>query len=119
VVAASAEEHHLIVCTLCSCYPLSLLGLSPAWYKSRAYRARAVREPRLLLADSFGLALDPATRITVHDSTADLRYLVLPLRPAGTAGWDEAELRPLATRDCMLGVARCAAQGQGSAVAAS
>ena len=98
--------HNLVTCTLCSCYPLSLLGLSPKWYKSRAFRARAVREPRKMLADSFGLDL-PADEwtIRVHDSTADLRFLVLPPRPAGTEGWSEEQLRSLVTRDSMIGVA--------------
>jgi nitrile hydratase subunit alpha len=99
--------HNLITCTLCSCYPLSLLGLSPKWYKSRSYRARAVREPRSMLRDSFGLDLPPERwTIRVHDSTADLRYLVLPPRPyEGTEDWTEDELRQLVTRDTMIGVA--------------
>lgn len=98
--------HNLITCTLCSCYPLSLLGLSPKWYKSRSYRARAVREPRAMLQDSFGLELTPQEwTIRVHDSTADLRYIVLPPRPPNTEGWNEAELRRLVTRDTMIGVA--------------
>jgi nitrile hydratase subunit alpha len=98
--------HNVITCTLCSCYPLSLLGLSPKWYKSRSYRARAVREPRMMLRDSFGLDL-PSDQwiIRVHDSTADLRYLVLPPRPTGTENWTEEELRQLVTRDTMIGVA--------------
>ena len=98
--------HNLVTCTLCSCYPLSLLGLSPKWYKSRSFRARAVREPRAMLRDSFGLDL-PANewKIRVHDSTADLRFLVLPPRPVGTEGWSEERLRSLVTRDSMIGVA--------------
>lgn len=103
---SSKGVHNLITCTLCSCYPLSLLGLSPKWYKSRSFRARAVREPRAMLRDSFGLDLpEKEWTIKVHDSTADLRYLVLPPRPAGTAGWSEENLRSLATRDTMIGVA--------------
>jgi nitrile hydratase subunit alpha len=94
--------HHLVVCTLCSCYPWPVLGLPPVWYKSPAYRARAVIDPRGVLAE-FGLALDPSTRIEVHDSTAELRYLVLPQRPAGTEGLDEAALAALVTRDAMIG----------------
>ena len=105
VVESTAECHHLVVCTLCSCYPLSILGLSPPWYKDRSFRARAVREPRAMLKDSFGLDLDPAVRIKVHDSTADLRHLVLPMRPEGTSTWSEEELMALVTRDTMIGVA--------------
>lgn len=98
--------HNLITCTLCSCYPLSLLGLSPKWYKSRSYRARAVREPRAMLRDSFGLDLAPTSwTVRVHDSTADLRYLVLPPRPPNTEDWTEEDLRKLVTRDTMIGVA--------------
>jgi len=98
--------HNLITCTLCSCYPLSLLGLSPKWYKSRSFRARAVREPRAMLRDSFGLDLSPKDwSIRVHDSTADLRYLVLPPRPPDSEGYTERELRSLVTRDTMIGVA--------------
>mmetsp|Transcript_83966 Transcript_83966/g.151512 ORF Transcript_83966/g.151512 Transcript_83966/m.151512 type:complete len:484 (-) Transcript_83966:116-1567(-) len=106
VVASAPDKHHLVVCTLCSCYPLSLLGLSPAWYKARAYRARAVRAPRALLRECFGLNLPEAVTVEVHDSTADLRFLVLPLRPAGTEGWSEEKLRALVTRDSMIGVAQ-------------
>ena len=98
--------HNLITCTLCSCYPLSLLGLSPKWYKSRSYRARAVREPRAMLRDSFGLDLAPTRwTVRVHDSTADLRYIVLPPRPPNTEDWTEEDLRRLVTRDTMIGVA--------------
>ena len=92
------------MCTLCSCYPLSMLGLSPAWYKDVRYRARAVRAPRALLAE-FGVALPPSTAVRVHDSTADCRYLVLPERPHGTDGWNEAQLAALVTRDSLIGVA--------------
>ena len=106
VVDNDETTHNLIVCTLCSCYPAALLGPSPAWYKSRSYRARAVRSPRKLLQAEFGLEISPAVRVRVHDSTADLRYLVLPARPTGTDGWSEEDLLKLVTRDSMLGVAR-------------
>lgn len=96
--------HNVIVCTLCSCYPRLLLGPSPDWYKSRAYRSRVVREPRAVLRE-LGLELPPETEVVVHDSTAELRYLVLPERPAGTEGWGEAELAAIVTRDCMIGTA--------------
>ena len=96
--------HNVIVCTLCSCYPRMLLGFSPDWYKSRAYRSRVVREPRAVLAE-FGTAVPDGIELRVHDSTADLRYMVLPLRPAGTEGWDEAALAALVTRDSMIGTA--------------
>ena len=96
--------HNMIVCTLCSCYPRMLLGIPPDWYKSRNYRSRAVREPRAVLAE-FGLHLNLATEIRVHDSTADMRYLVLPMRPAGTEGWSEQQLAAIVSRDCMIGVA--------------
>ncbi|WP_137124395.1 nitrile hydratase subunit alpha [Roseomonas sp. HF4] len=95
--------HHLVVCTLCSCYPRSVLGRPPAWYKSRAYRARAVRDPRGVLAE-FGTVLPEGMELRVHDSNAELRYLVVPARPAGTEGWDEARLATLVTRDSMIGV---------------
>jgi nitrile hydratase subunit alpha len=97
-------EHNVIVCTLCSCYPRMLLGLPPDWYKSRAYRSRTVREPRRVLAE-FGLTLPDDVTVRVHDSTADMRYLVLPRRPVGTEGWAEARLASIVTRDCMIGVA--------------
>jgi nitrile hydratase len=96
--------HNLIVCTLCSCYPRHLIGPPPDWYKARAYRSRAVREPRLILRE-FGVALPYDVRVEVHDSTADLRYLVLPMRPAGTEGWSEDRLAAIVTRDCMIGTA--------------
>jgi nitrile hydratase len=96
--------HNLIVCTLCSCYPRLLIGLPPDWYKARAYRSRAVREPRVVLRE-FGLELPDNVRVEVHDSTADLRYLVLPARPAGTEGWSEERLAGIVTRDCMVGTA--------------
>lgn len=104
VVENTAEVHNMIVCTLCSCYPRMLLGIPPDWYKSRNYRSRAVREPRAVLSE-FGLELGPDVAVRVHDSTADMRYLVLPMRPAGTQGWDEARLASIVTRDCMIGVA--------------
>jgi len=103
VYEQTPKEHHFIVCTLCSCYPLSLLGLSPDWYKSREYRSRAVREPRQLLAD-FGTVVLADRRVVVHDSTADCRYMILPRRPSGTDGWTEAQLLELITRDSMIGV---------------
>ena len=100
----TALRHNLIVCTLCSCYPRGLLGLPPDWYKARAYRSRAVREPRAVLAE-FGLVLPEGVAVEVHDSTSDQRYLVLPIRPAGTEGMDEAALASLVTRDCLIGTA--------------
>jgi nitrile hydratase len=96
------DVHHLVVCTLCSCYPWPVLGLPPVWYKSAPYRARAVVDPRGVLAD-FGVALPAGTALEVHDSTAELRYLVVPQRPAGTEGWSEERLASLVTRDAMIG----------------
>lgn len=96
--------HNLVVCTLCSCYPWALLGLPPNWYKSAAYRSRAVSEPRAVLKE-FGLELPEETAVNVWDSSSDLRYLVLPERPAGTEGWSEERLAGIVTRDCMIGVA--------------
>jgi nitrile hydratase len=96
--------HNVVVCTLCSCYPRGLLGLPPDWYKARAYRSRTIREPRAVLAE-FGTSVPDDVEIRVHDSTADLRYLVLPMRPPGTEDMSEAELAPLVTRDCMIGTA--------------
>jgi nitrile hydratase len=104
VMENTPAVHNMIVCTLCSCYPRMLLGIPPDWYKSRNYRSRAVREPRAVLAE-FGLHLNTETIIRVHDSTADMRYLVLPMRPAGTEGWSEERLAAIVTRDCMIGVA--------------
>ena len=98
------ETHHVIVCTLCSCYPSALLGLSPAWYKSASYRARVVRQPRQVLLEAFGTTLPSSQRVVVHDSTADCRYLVLPMRPAGSEGLDREALRAIVTRDSLLGV---------------
>lgn len=104
VVENTPAVHNMVVCTLCSCYPRMLLGLPPAWYKSRAYRSRAVREPRAVLRE-FGLELPAGVAVRVHDSTADLRYLVLPMRPPGTEGLTEAQLAALVTRDSMIGTA--------------
>ncbi len=95
-------RHNMVVCTLCSCYPWSVLGLPPVWYKAAPYRAKAVIDPRGTLAD-FGVTLPKETEIRVWDSTAELRYLVLPMRPEGTEGWDEARLATLVTRDSMIG----------------
>ncbi|HYM30238.1 MAG TPA: nitrile hydratase subunit alpha [Candidatus Cybelea sp.] len=103
VVENTPEVHNMVVCTLCSCYPRFLLGLPPLWYKSRAYRSRAVREPRVVLSE-FGTHLADNVTVRVHDSTADMRYLVLPMRPAGTDGMDEAALAALVSRDSMIGV---------------
>jgi nitrile hydratase len=104
VVENTPEVHNAIVCTLCSCYPRMLLGIPPEWYKSRNYRSRMVREPRAVLAE-FGLQIPRQVTIRVHDSTADMRYLVLPMRPAGTDGWSEERLAALVSRDAMIGVA--------------
>ena len=104
VVENDDNVHNLIVCTLCSCYPLTTLGLSPPWYKSRAYRAQAVRKPREMLKNTFGLDIPDGVTIRVHDSTADLRYLVLPKQPKGTETWSESELQNIVTRDCLIGV---------------
>jgi nitrile hydratase len=104
VVENTPEVHNVIVCTLCSCYPRMLLGIPPDWYKSRNYRSRMVREPRTVLSE-FGLELAEKILVRVHDSTADMRYLVLPKRPAGTEGWSEEKLASIVTRDCMIGVA--------------
>ncbi len=96
------DLHNIVVCTLCSCYPRNLLGLPPDWYKSRAYRSRTVREPRKVLAE-FGVTLADGTEVRVHDSTADMRYIVIPNRPAGTEGWNAEALAALVTRDSMIG----------------
>ena len=104
-VENTPEVHNLVVCTLCSCYPFALLGMSPIWYRSPAYRARAVREPRAVLAE-FGVTLPDGLGIKVWDSTAELRYLVVPQRPAGTEGMSEAQLAALVTRDSMIGTDR-------------
>ena len=103
VVENTAHVHNVVVCTLCSCYPRMLLGLPPDWYKSRPYRSRVVNEPRTVLRE-FGTELGPDVTVRVHDSTADMRYMVLPMRPSGTAGMSETELAELVTRDSMIGV---------------
>ena len=110
VVENTAEVHNLVVCTLCSCYPWPVLGLPPVWYKSAPYRARAVSDPRGVLAE-FGTALDKDVEIQVWDSTAEMRYLVLPLRPPGTESWSEDELAELVTRNSMIGVETVAVPG--------
>jgi nitrile hydratase subunit alpha len=105
IVLENTEKiHNLVVCTLCSCYPRMLLGLPPDWYKSKAYRSRAVREPRAVLVE-FGTILPDSVQVCVHDSTADMRYLVIPRRPAATDSLSEAQLATLVTRDSMIGVA--------------
>jgi len=102
VVENTPDTHHVVVCTLCSCYPWPVLGLPPVWYKSAPYRSRVVIEPRGVLKD-FGLTLPDNTRIRVWDSTAEIRYLVLPMRPANTEGWTEEQLAAIVTRDAMIG----------------
>ncbi|MET9970864.1 nitrile hydratase subunit alpha [Streptomyces sp. NPDC006356] len=104
VVENTATTHNVIVCTLCSCYPLRLLGPSPSWYKSEAYRSRVVREPHAVLAE-FGLVLPPGTEVTVWDSSAETRYMVLPRRPDGTEGMSEEDLAGLVTRNALIGTA--------------
>jgi nitrile hydratase subunit alpha len=101
-VENTPEEHNLVVCTLCSCYPWPVLGLPPVWYKSAPYRSRAVIDPRGVLAE-FGVTLPETTRIRIWDSTAEIRYLVVPMRPEGTEGWSEDALADLVTRDSMIG----------------
>jgi nitrile hydratase alpha subunit len=105
------DRHHLVTCTLCSCYPKAILGIPPAWYKSEAYRARAVKDPRGVLKE-FGTELPTDVEVRVMDSTADLRYLVLPLRPPGTEGMTEDQLADLVTRDSMIGVTTARSPGQ-------
>jgi len=105
VLENTATVHHMVVCTLCSCYPWPVLGLPPAWFKSASYRARAVAEPRMILRE-FGTLIDKNVEVRVHDSTAEVRYMVLPERPEGTEGWDEESLAALATRNSMVGVER-------------
>lgn len=107
------DTHNMVVCTLCSCYPWAVLGLPPVWYKAPAYRSRAVINPRAVLAE-FGVTLNPETQIRVWDSTAELRYLVVPERPAGTEGLDEAALADLVTRDSMIGTGLALAPGVAS-----
>jgi len=104
VVENTEQVHNVIVCTLCSCYPRSLLGLPPDWYKSRNYRSRVISEPRVVLSE-FGTIIADGVNVRVHDSTADMRYLVVPRRPENTHGWSEAQLAKLVTRDAMIGVA--------------
>jgi nitrile hydratase alpha subunit len=104
VVENSNDVHNIIVCTLCSCYPRTVLGLPPDWYKSRNYRSRVVAEPRAVLKE-FGTELPDSVTLRTHDSNADMRYLVLPERPAGTEGWSQDQLAAVVTRDCMVGVA--------------
>ena len=114
VVENSAKVHNLVVCTLCSCYPWTVLGLPPVWYKSAPYRSRAVIDPRGVLRE-FGLELPEEVAIRVWDSTAELRYLVLPERPAGTEGMSEEALASLVTRDAMVGTAKVSVSGAGGA----
>ncbi|HUS96707.1 MAG TPA: nitrile hydratase subunit alpha [Hyphomicrobiaceae bacterium] len=109
-VENTPEVHNVIVCTLCSCYPKGLLGYPPAWYKSLAYRSRTVREPRKILRE-FGTDIPETTDVRVHDSTADLRYIVLPMRPDGTESWSEDQLAAIITRDSMIGVTRANSPG--------
>ncbi|WP_296798839.1 nitrile hydratase subunit alpha [Variovorax sp.] len=109
-VANSDDQHHMVVCTLCSCYPWPVLGLPPTWYKSAPYRSRAVRDPRGVLAD-FGTVLPETTRIRIWDSTAEVRYLVIPQRPAGTEDLGEEELAALVSRDSMIGTRLADAPG--------
>ena len=105
VVENTDQVHNLVVCTLCSCYPIAVLGLPPSWYKKEAYRSRAVREPRAVLAE-FGVNLPDEVVVNVWDSTAELRYLVLPQRPEGTDGWVDDDLAALVTRNSMIGTER-------------
>lgn len=105
VMENTPAVHNVVVCTLCSCYPRFLVGIPPDWYKSREYRSRVVREPRAVLAE-FGTTIDEGVEIRVHDSTADMRYLVMPMRPEGTENWSESALAELVTRDAMIGVTR-------------
>ncbi|MEO7854437.1 MAG: nitrile hydratase subunit alpha [Rubrivivax sp.] len=112
------ERHHLVVCTLCSCYPWPVLGLPPTWYKSAPYRSRAIKDPRGVLAD-FGVTLPPSTQISVVDSTAEVRYLVIPMRPAGSEGLGQDELAERVTRDSMIGTGLASTTAPGAAPAAS
>jgi nitrile hydratase len=111
VVENTPEAHNVIVCTLCSCYPVFVLGRPPDWYKSAAYRSRVVRWPREVLRE-FGTEVAPGRQLRVHDSTADMRYLVLPMRPPRTEGWSAAALEAIVTRDTMIGTAECRAAGE-------
>ncbi len=110
-VEQTDDTHHMVVCTLCSCYPWPVLGLPPTWYKSAPYRSRAVRDPRGVLAE-FGVTLDDSVEVRVWDSTAEVRYLVIPQRPAGTEGFSEEQLAELVTRDSMIGVGLARDPGQ-------
>jgi nitrile hydratase subunit alpha len=110
VVENTAQRHNMVVCTLCSCYPWPVLGLPPVWYKSAPYRSRAVIDPRGVLAD-FGVTLGEDVEVRVWDSTSEMRYLVLPMRPAGTESWSEEKLADLVTRDSMIGVGQPLAPG--------
>ena len=112
VVANTPTDHHLVVCTLCSCYPWALLGLPPTWYKTPEYRSKAVKRPRRMLAEEFGTELPGDVDVRVHDSNSEIRYMVLPQRPAGTEGYDESELADLVTRDAMIGVERLGETGE-------
>jgi nitrile hydratase len=114
VIENTPSRHNMVVCTLCSCYPWTILGLPPTWYKSFAYRSRAVSEPRAVLRE-FGLELDEDVAVHVWDSSAEVRYMVLPERPAGTEGLGEAALAALVTRDAMIGVAKVGAPSQAAA----
>lgn len=105
-VESTSDEHHVVVCTLCSCYPWAVLGLPPTWYKQPAYRSQIVKQPRRVLREDFGLELDEDVRITVWDSSSEARYFVVPERPPGTDKMTEAELTELVTRDSMIGVAK-------------
>jgi len=118
VLEDTPARHHLVVCTLCSCYPRAVLGYPPHWYKSFAYRARAVRDPRGVLAE-WGTSLPEGVEIRVVDSTADFRWMVLPVRPAGTEGWDEDRLAAIVTRDALVGVALPQASPPPAAAAAA
>lgn len=104
VIENTPDVHNVVVCTLCSCYPKMLLGVPPAWYKSLSYRSRTVAAPRDVLQE-FGLSIPASLEVRVHDSTADLRYIILPRQPEGTEGWSAAELEAIVTRDCMIGTA--------------
>lgn len=106
VTENTPDIHNVVVCTLCSCYPVFVLGRPPDWYKSAAYRSRAVRDPRGILRE-FGTEIAPGREVRVHDSTADMRYLVLPMRPKGTEDWSPEQLEKIVTRDTMVGVAEC------------
>ena len=109
-VANTAQQHNVVVCTLCSCYPWDMLGLPPVWYKSAPYRSRTVRDPRGVLRE-FGVELPVETEVRVWDSTAETRFIVIPMRPAGTEGWSEDKLATLVTRNAMIGTGLALAPG--------